>query len=400
MLTSGSRGRPRLRRLIADGARRALAAIGEPATPSPERTIDSELSDSAGSASGGNSGNPDAQLDETNTPRPSERAEIPGPPPGASARFAREIDTTWLAVEEFLATRRLYDRLDKSDVAEIEDLISKEPDLAAYYDAIPDEGSRRHMVLAFGIWLGHPSATARTGLPVPHPPQEVHAMAHGPVAAAGGVYEADMVANALASVGRDIDDVSDALDFGCSSGRVVRVLAASYPNVHWLACDPNADAIAWASENLPGIEFFTSGDVPPLPLADGSLDLAYAISIWSHFEPTLGLRWFEEMHRVLRPGGHLVATTHGATSIAYYGLRYLRSPQQLDEIVVDLYRKGWWYAPEFGEEGDWGVVNPDWGTAFVSPEWLLTQLLPRWRVLEFVPGRNQDNQDIYVLERI
>jgi SAM-dependent methyltransferase len=303
-------------------------------------------------------------------------------------------------VEEFLATQRLYERLEESDVAEIEDLISKEPELAAYYDSIPDAGTRRHTVLAFGIWLGHPSVTARVGLPAAHPPEEVHSMARGPVAAAGGVYEADVVANALASAGRDMEDVNDALDFGCSSGRVVRVLAASYPNVRWRGCDPNAEAIAWASANLPGIEFFASGDVPPLALAESSLDLAYAISIWSHFEPTLGLRWFEEMRRVLRPGGHLVATTHGVTSIAYNGLGYLRPPQQLDEIVVDLYRKGWWYAPEFGEQGDWGVVNPDWGTAFVSPEWMLAQLCPHWRVLEFAPGRIQGNQDVYVLQRV
>ncbi len=45
------------------------------------------------------------------------------------------------------------------------------------------------------------------------------------------------------------------------------------------------------------------------------------------------------------------------------------------------------------------MINPDWGTAFLSPEWLLTHLCPRWRVLEFAPGRNQDNQDVYVLQR-
>jgi SAM-dependent methyltransferase len=179
----------------------------------------------------------------------------------------------------------------------------------------------------------------------------------------------------------------------------VRVLAASYPGTHWRGCDPNADAIAWAKEQLPGIDFFVSEDSPPLRLADGSFDLVYAISIWSHFEPTLGLRWFEEMHRILRPGGHLVLTTHGFTSIEYYGVRYMRTPQQLDEIVVELYRKGWWYVPEFGEEGDWGVVHENWGTAFISPEWLLTNLCPRWRVLEFAPGRNLSNQDVWVLER-
>ena len=46
------------------------------------------------------------------------------------------------------------------------------------------------------------------------------------------------------------------------------------------------------------------------------------------------------------------------------------------------------------------MVNPDWGTAFLSPEWMLTHLCPRWRVLEFAPGRNQENQDVYVLQRV
>lgn len=43
---------------------------------------------------------------------------------------------------------------------------------------------------------------------------------------------------------------------------------------------------------------------------------------------------------------------------------------------------------KFGEGGDWGVVNPDWGTAFLSPEWMLTHLCPRWRVLELAPATN------------
>jgi SAM-dependent methyltransferase len=193
--------------------------------------------------------------------------------------------------------------------------------------------------------------------------------------------------------------VSTALDFGCSSGRVVRVLAAAYPDTRWHGCDPNGPAIAWASENLPGIEFFVNDNAPPLPLDDGSLDMAYAISIWSHFAPELGLRWFEEMHRLIRPGGHLVCTTHGLTSVAH-SAAHGRSEEQVEEILDSLYRRGWWYAPEFGEEGDWGVVNPDWGTAFVSPEWMLTHLCPRWRVLELAPGRNQENQDVYVLQRV
>lgn len=73
--------------------------------------------------------------------------------------------------------------------------------------------------------------------------------------------------------------------------------------------------------------------------------------------------------------------------------------QPPEEIVGDLYRQGFWYAPEFGEQGGWGVVNPEWGTAFLSPEWVLANLCLRWQVLEFAAGRNQENQDVYVLRR-
>ena len=61
------------------------------------------------------------------------------------------------------------------------------------------------------------------------------------------------------------------LDFGCSSGRVVRVLAAAYPELDWHGCDPIPDAIEWARANLPGIAFERSPEYPPLPYADGAV---------------------------------------------------------------------------------------------------------------------------------
>jgi SAM-dependent methyltransferase len=324
----------------------------------------------------------------------------PGPEPGSPARFARSFEPGHLAGPRAGASRTLYERLDAADVAEVEQLIAQTGELQALYAARPDIESSRHMILAFGTWLGVQAVIEKTGISAVQPPDQIHVMARGPLAAAGGLYEADMVCDSLASVGVDLSTMRSVLDFGCSSGRVVRALAAAYPAVRWYGCDPNAPAIDWANENLPDVEFFVSGDRPPLSLADGSLDLGYAISIWSHFAPELGLRWFEEMHRVIRPDGYLVCTTHGLTSVALYAQLCLRTPQQSDEILGALYRQGWWYAPEFGEQGDWGVVNPDWGTAFLSPEWMLAQLCPQWRVLEFASGRNQDNQDIYVLQRV
>ena len=65
-----------------------------------------------------------------------------------------------------------------------------------------------------------------------------------------------------------------------------------------------------------------------------------------------------------------------------------------------LFEDGFWYAAEFGEQGDHGVANPDWGTAFLSPEWLLAKLHARLaRRRSSGPGRVEGNQDLYVLER-
>jgi SAM-dependent methyltransferase len=338
---------------------------------------------------------------QASTPPVEQPVEIPAPPPPDPGRFVRELRPGRLACEQGLATELLYRRLSDADIATVEQTIRDTPGAwEHYYTEAPDDVTRRQVVLALGVWLGAQDLMEKTGLNGLQPPEGVHAMAKGPLSAAGGLYEADLIVDALLSAQVDMVSVGSALDFGCSSGRVARVLAAAYPEIQWRGCDPNELAITWTSENLPGIEFFVSDDAPPLPLADGSLDLAFAISIWSHFAPELGLRWLEEMHRLLHPGGHLVLTTHGLTSVAHYALLDLRTPEQSQEIARALYRQGWWYAPEFGEEGDWGVVNPDWGTAFLSPEWMLTHLCPRWRVLEFVPGRNQENQDVYVLQRV
>jgi SAM-dependent methyltransferase len=316
--------------------------------------------------------------------------------PGIS--FARELKPAPLTVEGQAVTARLYERLTPEVIAEVDRRVAEHEELRGHYESVPSD-ARQWMVLSFGIWLGIGAVSELTGLPAVQPPDEVHAMARGPFAAAGGLYEADLVASCLESCGEDITAVRSALDFGCSSGRVLRVLSAAYPTARWLGCDANAPAIQWAKDNLPGVEAFVSSDAPPLAVEDNQLDLVYAISVWSHFEPMLGLRWFDEMHRVLRPGGHLVFTTHGLSSVAFDATRWLRPHHQADEIAGAIYRRGYWFAYEFGPSGDWGVINPGWGTTFVSSEWLLTQLCSRWTVLEFAPGRLHENQDVYVLRR-
>ncbi|HKI92810.1 MAG TPA: methyltransferase domain-containing protein, partial [Gaiellaceae bacterium] len=70
-------------------------------------------------------------------------------------------------------------------------------------------------------------------------------------------------------------------------------------------------AIAWCRENLSFARFEQNGLEPPLAFSDESFDLVYALSVFTHLTAELQLAWRDELRRVLRPGGHLLVTTHG-----------------------------------------------------------------------------------------
>ncbi len=325
------------------------------------------------------------------------RADVPrgGAKGLAPSTLVRTIMS--VTVETQLVSERLYARLSEEDIAAVDAALT--PAERAVWDAWPPD-RRVVPTLAYGVHHEIPGLLERTGLSAAMPPEGVHAMARDALAAGGGYWYADLVADALQAAGSGLEEVRDGLDFGASSGRVVRVLAAAHPEANWSACDPNAPAIAWARAHLPGIDFFVSPQDPPLARPDGAFDLVLAISVWSHYDRGAALRWLEEMGRLVRPGGHVLLTSHGPQSVAYHADRGTRPAGQLLEIVEALHSRGFWFAAEFGPAGDWGVVHPEWGTAFLTPEWLLSQIGRRWHVAHFMPGCVEGNQDVYVLRRV
>ena len=292
------------------------------------------------------------------------------------------------------ATDRIFERLAPEDVAAIERRL--EPDQRDLLGAGGDL-DRRRALLALGVHHRVPEVAAKTGLSGAEPPPDVHAMGRGPLAAGGTAYYADLVADAARRGGTELPAGARALDFGCSSGRVVRVLAAAYPDVEWHGCDPNRDAIEWARSELRDVQFAVSPQEPPLPWPDGHFDLVFAISVWSHYSAPAAVRWLGEMRRLLAPRGALVLTTHGYQSVAHARAVGQRSQEQLTQVLAALYRDGHWYKPEFAEGGDHGVQSPDWGTAFFTSEWLLAHAGATWRLEHFAPGFVEGDQDLYVL---
>jgi len=154
--------------------------------------------------------------------------------------------------------------------------------------------------------------TAPDGLPVPDARRIVVVNGNPDVQAflESGALGATTVRDTLARNGLAIERMPAILDFGCGCGRVIR---------HWKdlrdtkvhGTDYNGDLIAWCRQNLRFAEFGTNRLEPPLRYPDAAFDLVYAFSVFTHLTDEMQRPWLDELLRVIRPGGHLLFSTHG-----------------------------------------------------------------------------------------
>lgn len=326
-------------------------------------------------------------------------APLPPPPVEKPSDFSpalREYMPPYYPSEPGPVTGALLARLGDDDPAAI--LAAAEPQWQRYYESA-HESEQPHLLLQYAAHWKVAPALSRTGLSSAQPPTDVHAMARGPRASAGATWFADLVVEAAERAGAPVAPAARVLDFGCSSGRVLRVLAAWRDDVEWIGCDPNGAATSWADAHLPGVRAFESPQEPPLPFDDASLDVVYAISVWSHFGESQAVRWLEEMHRIVKPGGALAFTTQGFPSLAFY----LKGDHVTEEHACSgaraLVSHGHTYFEAFGDDGDWGVKHPEWGMAYMSAEWLAARTTGSWSLQLFEPARVDANQDLVVLTR-
>ena len=172
---------------------------------------------------------------------------------------------------------------------------------------------RTYEALASLRGLGRKASPAEDGLPVP-PPRLIMRVAGTPDAhwfLDSGRAAADGIGDTLERAGRPVEQLDAILDFGCGCGRVTRRWAA-LDGVAIHGSDRSEPAIDWCRRNLVFARFETNELAPPLPHADASFDLVYALSVFTHLTEELGRAWVADLARVLRPGGYLYLTTHGA----------------------------------------------------------------------------------------
>ena len=190
----------------------------------------------------------------------------------------------------------------------------------------------------------------------------------------------------LGLAGRTLPEFRSILDFGCGCGRLTRYFRSSETQ-RVTACDIDAESIRWCQDNLAGtgVAFSHTAAMPRLPFDASAFDLVLAISVFTHLPEAMQFEWLDELARVIRPGGILLASTHGETLL----------PRDVpDEVRSAFLESGFYYSKGSGTPG-----LPDfYQTAYHRPEYVAS----RWRNFDLVcelPRGINNHQDAYVFSR-
>lgn len=151
------------------------------------------------------------------------------------------------------------------------------------------------------------------------------------------------------------------MDFGCGIGRTLTHFREEAEIAEIWGVDVDTDALANVERELcPPMHAQRSETDPPLDFEDDSFDLIWAISVWTHLTDN-SLPWLAEMHRILKPGGLLIAT--------YMGERFSEllageewDPDRIGMNVLRHYQ-GWLYGGPMVLISDWWL-REHWGRAF------------------------------------
>ncbi len=126
-----------------------------------------------------------------------------------------------------------------------------------------------------------------------------------------GRYEKDLILGYMRDGLPALDGIS-IMDFGCSSGRILRHFHPDAQSQAWklTGVDVSARRIEWMRRNFPrDIQVYTGSFLPILPFESNSFDAIYGMSVFTHIKYLWDF-WLLELRRVLKPGGLLIQSIH------------------------------------------------------------------------------------------
>jgi SAM-dependent methyltransferase len=186
------------------------------------------------------------------------------------------------------------------------------------------------------------------------------------------------------------------LDLPCGHGRVLRYIAAKFPEAEITACDLNRPGVDFCSKTFGAKGIYSGKDVQKLNLGD-SYDLIWCGSLLTHIEQKTFHEWLYFFSRHLKEKGVLLFTTHGRLSFQNMDLgiwKYGLDTEGIDNCLKGYQNDGYGYA---------NYPNSiDYGISLSSPSWVVRQIesFSEFRLISLAERKWNDHHDVFAIQKI
>jgi SAM-dependent methyltransferase len=204
------------------------------------------------------------------------------------------------------------------------------------------------------------------------------------------------IEDSLTAAGRGFGDIGSWLDFGCGYGRVIRFLIERVDPQQVYAADVIEEAVAFCADEFGVKPIYSRETLASLNL--NSFDFVYAISVLTHLNEENSRELLRLMREALNPGGIVMFTTHGRSSVehaASYGAIYGRMRAELKQRIE---RDGIAFVPYHHYFGD------HCGMTWQSERWIRERMhdlhADSMRLVLFKPQGLYGHQDVFAYERM
>jgi len=174
------------------------------------------------------------------------------------------------------------------------------------------------------------------------------------------------------------------LDFGCGAGRTMRHFLDVADRAEVWGCDIDAPSIEWLKKNLcPPLNAFTCDENPPLELESGSVDLIWAVSVFTHLAVN-SAEWLLELHRLLSDEGIVIASfmgrlTHQTLTGQPWdeegtGMKVIGLDNPWDLGGPSVFMSDWWVREHWGRAFEVEIIAP--GVETLDQSWAVMRKKP------------------------
>ncbi|MBA4749726.1 MAG: class I SAM-dependent methyltransferase [Alphaproteobacteria bacterium] len=175
--------------------------------------------------------------------------------------------------------------------------------------------------------------------------------------------------------GKQLSEYESILDFGCGVGRIIRFLKDKCKSVS--GCDVNNRVIEYCNKNFPEIDAYQSSLLPPLMYEDGTFDLVYAFSVFSHLPEEVEVSWLNELLRVGKPGCLYLITVHGDW--------FIETTLPFD-IQQKLRERGFAFKPVHGRDGSVYDFPKYYESSYHTSDYIRAEWSKYFDIIDVVKG--------------